>query len=136
LTVASDDAPDELVISGHASLVAVARRTASRLGIRVYDVPAARALPLREFAALRRSWRDALGAAHVRPPKLPVFSPSTVSLTIEPRLVLVDGLTSCVRIRQTLRTLSRHGVRRVHRIGAIESRALVTATSEAGGMTC
>jgi [acyl-carrier-protein] S-malonyltransferase len=118
LSLATDNAPHELILIGRQALVAAASRTARQLGVAAAPVPPHRALPAPELATARREWRAALEAAEMRQPRFPVFSCTTVNWVIDPRSVVAEGLTACVRQRQARAALARLGVRHVVDVGA------------------
>jgi [acyl-carrier-protein] S-malonyltransferase len=118
LTIASDSAPEEIVLAGRRVLVEAAACSARRLGMRAVLVPAHRAVPSPYFGSARGDWCAALHAAEIRPPRLPVFSCTTVRPVIDVRATLAEGLTAAARIRQTRRALERLGVCRLVSVGA------------------
>jgi [acyl-carrier-protein] S-malonyltransferase len=116
LTIAHDNAPGDVMLAGPTVLVEVALRTARQLGIRAVPVASA-GISAPELRSLRSSWRAALDAADIRTPTLPVFSCVSVQPILDPRSVLVEGVTAPVRFRQALLRLERVGVRRFVAIG-------------------
>jgi acyl transferase domain-containing protein len=117
LTIASESAPEEILLAGRRILVEVAACSARRLGMQAEVVPRYRAVPMREFGSARGEWLAALNAAEIRPPKFPVFCCTAIRPVIDARSTLADGLTAPARVRQTRRALERLGVRRLVRVG-------------------
>jgi acyl transferase domain-containing protein len=118
LTIASDTAPDEVLLAGRRMLVEAAARSARRLGIRAEVVPAHRAVPSPQFGPARDGWVAALHAAAIRPPRFPVFSCTAVRPVVDARAALAEGLTATARVRQSRMALERLGARRLVSVGA------------------
>jgi [acyl-carrier-protein] S-malonyltransferase len=113
LRVARDAAPEEVVVTGRRELVDVAQRSARKLGIDAFALPAYRVFPSADFAAVRREWRAALHAVEMQPPKRPVLSCTTVGPVVSPRASLSESLTAAIRVRQSRTLLRRLGVGRL-----------------------
>ena len=88
LSIARDNAPEEVILVGRRTLIDAAAGTARRLGVEAAAVPAVRAIPSPEFASVRREWRAALGGVEMRLPRLPVFSCTALHMVIDPRTTL------------------------------------------------
>jgi acyl transferase domain-containing protein len=113
LSVASDNAPGEVVLVGRRILIDAALLTTRQLGINATRVPASYATSSSHFASTRREWRKALGAVKLRPPAIPVLSCATLRMVVDPRTALAESVTSSARVRQARRVLDQLGVRRL-----------------------
>jgi acyl transferase domain-containing protein len=118
LTIASDNAPEEVILAGRRTLINAAAGTARRLGVEAAPVPAVRAIPSPEFASVRREWRIALESVEMRLPRPAVFSCTALHMVIDPRTTLAESLTASIRFRQARSVLERLGVRRLISIAA------------------
>ena len=102
LTVANDNAPGQLVLSGPLDALAEAEaRTGAR--VRRLDVCGAFHSPLMRGAA--DALRDALSAVDVHEPRFPVYSNGTARPFVDVREELVANLTRPVRWRETVLAL-------------------------------
>lgn len=112
--VANDNAPGQVVISGTKEAVERAGQFAKEKGARrvmPLAVSAPFHSPLMEPAA--RKMRDALAAATIRPPAVPIVSNVTAAETNEPELIrqlLVEQVTSRVRWRESVLSFRSLGV--------------------------
>ena len=106
LTVANDNAPGQLVLSGPLDALAEAEaRTDARA--RRLDVSGAFHSPLMAGAA--DALRDALAAVDVRHPRFPVYSNGTAQPFADVRAELVANLLRPVRWRETVLALREAG---------------------------
>jgi len=106
LTVANDNAPGQLVLSGTLDALAEAEaRTDART--RRLDVSGAFHSPLMASAA--GALHDALAAVEVRRPAFPVYSNGTARPFVDVREELVANLTRPVRWRETVLALDADG---------------------------
>jgi [acyl-carrier-protein] S-malonyltransferase len=112
LTVANDNAPGQVVLSGPAAGLEGARHELRAAGLKVIRLRVAGAFhsPAMARAALR--FRAVLATVSFRQPAVPVFSSITAAPFAEPRDDLAAALTGPVRWRQT--------VTRMHAAGASE----------------
>src|SRR5689334_9517510 len=107
--VANDNAPGQIVISGHKAAIDRAAELTKSKGIKramMLPVSAPFHSPLMKPAA--REMEEALGAATVKPPRVPVISNVTVEPTSDPdtiRRLLVEQVTARVRWRETIASL-------------------------------
>lgn len=118
LTVANDNAPGQLVLSGALDAIAEAEELArERTGARVrrLDVSGAFHSPLMEPAA--RRLRAALEATPVSAPRIPVYSNSSAAPFADVRAELAGNLLRPVRWRETLLALRAAGVERFVELG-------------------
>lgn len=114
LTVANDNAPNQVVLSGDRGGFDAATKAAKEHGLRAVPLPVTGAFHSPAMAAARPELEQALAAIDFRPPRPGVTVIS--SITTEPfddvRARLADALTEPVRWRETLLALRAQGVRR------------------------
>jgi [acyl-carrier-protein] S-malonyltransferase len=118
LTVANDNAPGQVVLSGAIELVDAAVELArSDAGARAMklDVAGAFHSPLMEPAADRL--RAALASTTVREPRFPVWSNGSAAPFADVRRELAENLLRPVRWRETLLALRAHGAERFVELG-------------------
>ncbi len=114
LEVANDNDPSQLVLSGHKAAVeraiAVAKEYGFKRGI-LLPVSAPFHCSLMKPAA--RAMEEALGAADVRAPVVPVYANVTAAPAEEPaevRRLLVEQVTGMVRWRESVAAMAEAGV--------------------------
>lgn len=113
LTLANDNAPNQVVLSGARGAFAAAGEAAREHGLRAVPLPVTGAFHSPAMAAARPELEEALAAIEFREPQ-----DATVvsSITTEPfddvRARLADALTQPVRWRETLLALRARGVER------------------------
>jgi [acyl-carrier-protein] S-malonyltransferase len=112
LTVANDNAPEQLVVAGPTPDLETARRRARPAGLRALRLPVAGAFHSPEMEPAVAGFRDALTDVEFREPRIPVVSCSTAREFTSPRAELADALVRPVRWRQTMSTLQDRGVER------------------------
>jgi len=110
LTVANDNAPEQLVVAGPADALDAARRSARSAGLRALRLPVAGAFHSQEMESAVAGFREALAEVEFREPRIPVVSCATAREFISPRSELADALVRPVRWRQTVRALRERGV--------------------------
>jgi [acyl-carrier-protein] S-malonyltransferase len=117
LTVANDNAPGQLVLSGSLSALDTAEARASETGARAkrLDVAGAFHSPLMAPAAERLA--AALADTPFAAGELPVFCNSSAAPFTDPRAELAGNLLKPVRWRQTLLALRGSGVERFVELG-------------------
>jgi [acyl-carrier-protein] S-malonyltransferase len=112
LTVANDNAPGQIVLSGPREAIDAARKSLRADGLKTLKLPVAGAFHSPAMAIVVPRFRSALAEFDFRPPRVPVIS----STTTEPFEDIRDGLTAAltrpVRWRETLLSLNRLGVTR------------------------
>lgn len=111
LTVANDNAPGQLVLSGAAEAIGEARKRVRAGGLKAIRLPVAGAFHSPLMASAVAPFRAALDAVDLRPPSLPVFSSTTAAPFEDPRAGLAAALTEPVRWRQTLVAMQSAGAR-------------------------
>jgi malonyl CoA-acyl carrier protein transacylase len=118
LTVANDNAPGQLVLSGAVDAIAEAEEAARvETGARArrLDVSGAFHSPLMQPAADRL--RAALDATPVQTPRIPVYANGTAAPFADVRAELAGNLLRPVRWRETLLALRAAGVERFVELG-------------------
>jgi [acyl-carrier-protein] S-malonyltransferase len=118
LTVANDNAPGQVVLSGPLEMidtaVELARNDAGARAMKL-DVAGAFHSPLMEPAAERL--RAALAATPIAAPDFPVWSNGSAAPFTDIRRELAENLLKPVRWRETLLALRAHGVERFVELG-------------------
>jgi [acyl-carrier-protein] S-malonyltransferase len=118
LTVANDNAPGQVVLSGALEMVdtavELARGDAGARAMKL-DVAGAFHSPLMEPAADRL--RAALAATPIAEPAFPVWSNGSAAPFVDIRRELAENLLKPVRWRETLLALRAHGVERFVELG-------------------
>ena len=112
LTVANDNAPGQLVLSGPADALDAARAELKAAGLRTIPLRVQGAFhsPAMELAV--PAFRAALAEVEVIPPRVPVLSSTTARPFDDIRRRLAEALVRPVRWRQALIALHEAGVRR------------------------
>ena len=111
---ANDNAPGQVVVSGHRGAVERAIAVAKGRGFRralLLPVSAPFHSPLMEPAA--RAMEEALAGADLRPPVVPVYANVIAAPAEEPaeiRRLLVDQVTGMVRWRESILAMTEAGV--------------------------
>lgn len=112
LTVANDNAPNQVVLSGAKDAFEAAGEAAREHGLRALPLPVTGAFHSLAMAGARPELEAALARIEFRPPAVTVIS----SITTEPfgdvRARLADALTLPVRWRETLLALRARGAER------------------------
>jgi malonyl CoA-acyl carrier protein transacylase len=117
LTVANDNSPQQVVLSGPRSALPEAAAAASELGLRpmALDVTGAFHSPMMASAA--PAFEAALEHVEVSPPRITVVSAVTTEPFDDVRLRLLEALTRPVRWRETMLALQALGVERFVEVG-------------------
>lgn len=121
LAVANDNAPGQLVVSGHLEAVTRAMRLAKERGARhsvLLPVSGPFHCPLMAPAA--RTLADALAHEPIAPPVVPLWANVTAAPVQEPdaiRRLLVEQVTAKVRWRETVEAMAAAGVTRMIELG-------------------
>jgi [acyl-carrier-protein] S-malonyltransferase len=112
LTVANDNAPDQLVLSGSNDCIAAAEERLRDAGVRVKRLPVAGAFhsPLMEPAV--EPFRAVVFETQVSEPRVPVLSCVTAAPFDDIRERLVQAITHPVRWLEVMRALRENGVSR------------------------
>lgn len=120
--LANDNSPGQVVLSGHAGAIAIARDLASEKGAkRVVDLPVSAPFHCVLMAPAAQTMATALADTIIRPPFVPVISNVTAQPVQEPqeiRRLLVDQITGTVRWRESVEWMAANGVTEVVELGA------------------
>jgi [acyl-carrier-protein] S-malonyltransferase len=112
LSMANDNAPDQVVVSGNLDALELAARQAQAAGVRAVRLPIRGAFHSPALAEARDRFAEALAGLEFRKPRIPVLSCVTARPIDEIPRRLAEGITSRVRWRETLLALRRLGVTR------------------------
>jgi malonyl CoA-acyl carrier protein transacylase len=110
VSLANDNAPGQVVLSGAPDALQAARRDAAGEGLRTADLDVAGAFhsPQMEDAVI--PFREALAEIEFRTPTVPVISCATALPFVDPREELAAALVRPVRWRETMTALAADGV--------------------------
>ena len=120
--VANDNAPGQIVISGHKAAIERAAELVKSKGIkRAMMLPVSAPFHSPLMAPAAREMEDALDAATLLPPRVPIIPNVTVEPTSDPvtiKRLLVEQVTARVRWRETIASLRARGIESVIEAGA------------------
>jgi [acyl-carrier-protein] S-malonyltransferase len=110
VSLANDNAPGQVVLSGAPVALDAAREDAAREGLRTValDVCGAFHSPQMQDAVI--PFREALAEMEFREPSVPVISCATATAFVDPREELAAALVRPVRWRETMTALAADGV--------------------------
>jgi len=117
LTIANDNSPQQIVLSGHRSDLPAAVAHAEQLGLRARELDVAGAFHSPMMASAVPRFRAALARTEFSPPRVPVFSAVTVQPFEDPRQELADALTMPVRWREVMVALHERGASKFIDVG-------------------
>jgi [acyl-carrier-protein] S-malonyltransferase len=117
LSIANDNSPQQVVLSGLRSALPAAEQTAKELGLRAIILPVTGAFHSPLMASAVPEFEAALAAVEIREPKTTVISAVTAEPFDDVRARLVQALTGPVRWRQVLLELHACGVQRYVEVG-------------------
>src|SRR4051794_8182326 len=117
VTVANDNAPGQLVLSGERASLAAAGTALREAGVRVLELNVSGAFHSPFMADAVPDFAEALGATYVRAPRVPVWSCVTAQPVDDVRRRLAEGLTAPVRWRETVLALQDSGIDRFVDVG-------------------
>jgi [acyl-carrier-protein] S-malonyltransferase len=109
VTVANDNAPGQIVLSGDLDRLDAASADARRQGLRTMRLPVAGAFHSPAMAPACAAWERALAGAELAPLHTPVVSCMTAAPIDDARAVLAASLTEPVRFREALLHLDAAG---------------------------
>lgn len=117
LTVANDNAPGQVVLSGASDAIDNAARTARELGLRAVrlDVTGAFHSPLMAEAA--EAFTEVLAGVTFSEPSAPVWCCATAAPFTDPQAQLAAALTAPVRWRELVLAMEESGIKRFADIG-------------------
>lgn len=117
VTVANDNAPGQVVVSGAGAALDALRAEARAADLKAMRLPIRGAFHSPAMATIVDEFEDAVRAIAPRPPSMPVFSGVTAAPFGDVPRGLADGLTCGVRWRETLLALDERGARRFLEVG-------------------
>jgi len=121
-TVANDNAPGQVVISGAKAAIERAAEIAKTKGVkRAMMLPVSAPFHSPLMAPAAREMEDVLASVTVKPPRVPVISNISVKPESDPdtiRRLLVEQVTGRVRWRETIVGLRDRGITSVVEVGA------------------
>lgn len=117
LTVANDNSPEQVVLSGPADTLERAAEQASAEGTRARRLPIAGAFHSPAMNPAATKFRAALERVAFTKPQVPVFSGVTAALFDDFRRRLAQGIVRPVHWRETLLSLHEWGVERFIEVG-------------------
>ena len=117
VTVANDNAPGQVVLSGPRDALARAEEVARERGARVLPIDVAGAFHSPSMAPAVAPFRSALDAVEVRAPRFPVVSCASTQPFADVRAELAEALVRPVRWRETVLALHAAGARRFVEVG-------------------
>ncbi len=117
LTVANDNSPGQIVLSGAIDQLELGKRLAREQGLRALRLPVHGAFHSPAMEDAVPHFREALNSVHFKPPRVEVFSASTAQPFKDIRKELAEAITKPVLWRQTILALHARGVRRFIELG-------------------
>jgi [acyl-carrier-protein] S-malonyltransferase len=117
LTLANDNSPEQVVLSGDAVAVDAACNRAKVDGLRAARLRVSGAFHSPAMGTAAPELEQALAAIELNEPRVPVFSGVTAAPFDDVRTRLVEGLTSPVRWREVVVALRDRGVTRFLEVG-------------------
>ena len=109
VSVANDNAPGQVVLSGAPDALQAARKDARGSGLRAVALDVSGAFHSPQMEGAVAPFREALAAVALRRPDIPVISCATTQPFGDPRQELADALISPVRWRETMVALAGAG---------------------------
>ena len=110
VSLANDNAPGQVVLSGSPDALEAAGKDAKHEGLRALPLGVAGAFHSPQMQGAVAPFRAALGEVVFETPQIPVVSCATASLFVDPGMELAEALISPVRWRDTMTTLDALGV--------------------------
>jgi malonyl CoA-acyl carrier protein transacylase len=117
LSVANDNSPQQIVLSGARSALPGAAAAARELGLRPLELDVTGAFHSPMMAAAAPEFEAALARVDVEEPRVPVLSAVTAAPFDDIRARLVEALTKPVRWRETMLALHMLGAERFVEVG-------------------
>ncbi len=117
LSVANDNSPQQVVLSGPRGALPAAEQTAKELGLRAMTLPVTGAFHSPMMASAVPEFERALAAVEIRPAVSTAISAVTAEPFDDARVRLLEALTGPVRWREVLLTLHERGVTRFVDVG-------------------
>jgi len=110
VSLANDNAPGQVVLSGAPDRLAAVRDEAAAEGLRTIDLDVAGAFHSPQMQEAVVPFREALDEMEFRTPDVPVISCATALPFADPRAELAEALVRPVRWRETMLALAAGGV--------------------------
>jgi malonyl CoA-acyl carrier protein transacylase len=110
LTIANDNAPDQLILSGNVDALDRAEPLLRERKIRAMRLPVSGAFHTELMAPAVEPFRELVAQVELREPRVPVFSCVTAEPFDNVRAQLVQALTSPVRWTDVMRSMQDRGV--------------------------
>jgi acyl transferase domain-containing protein len=117
LTVANDNSPQQVVLSGARDALPAAAAAAEEVGLRAVELPVSGAFHSPLMAPAVPEFAAALERVEIGEPRVPVLSAVTAAPFEDMRAQLVKALTMPVRWRETMLALHALGVERFIEVG-------------------
>jgi [acyl-carrier-protein] S-malonyltransferase len=117
LSVANDNSPQQVVLSGARAALPAAADHAQALGLRPRELPVTGAFHSPMMASAVPEFVDALRDVSFRAPRVPVLSAVTAMPFEDPREQLAQALTMSVRWREVVLSLHDRGVEEFVEVG-------------------
>ncbi len=117
LSVANDNSPQQVVLSGSRAALPRAAESAAEFGLRAMELPVTGAFHSPMMASAVPEFEAALQDTEVAEPAVPVISAVTAEPFDDVRKRLVQALTSPVRWRETMLALHGFGAERFVEVG-------------------
>jgi malonyl CoA-acyl carrier protein transacylase len=117
LSVANDNSPQQIVLSGARSALPVAAAAAEELGLRAMELDVTGAFHSPMMASAVPEFEAGLARADIREPRVTVVSAVTAEPFDDIRARLVEALTRPVRWRETMLALHALGAERFVEVG-------------------
>jgi [acyl-carrier-protein] S-malonyltransferase len=117
LTLANDNSPEQVVLSGDAAAIDAACKRAKAEGLRAARLRVSGAFHSPAMAQAAPELEAALARTEIREPAIPVFSGVTAAPFDQIPARLLEGLTSPVRWREIVIALRERGVTRFVEVG-------------------
>jgi malonyl CoA-acyl carrier protein transacylase len=117
LSVANDNSPQQIVLSGARAALPEAEQGAKELGLRAMILPVTGAFHSPMMASAVPAFAAELAEVEIKPARATVISAVTAEPFDDVRMRLIEALTGSVRWRETLLSLSDRGVTRFVEVG-------------------
>jgi acyl transferase domain-containing protein len=117
LSIANDNSPQQVVLSGPRPALAEAGQTAGEHGLRAIILPVTGAFHSPMMASAGPAFERALAGVEIRPASMTVVSAVTAEPFDDVRARLLEALTGAVRWREVLLALHGRGVTRFVEVG-------------------
>jgi len=117
LSVANDNSPMQVVLSGSREQLPAASAAARELGVRAMELPVTGAFHSPMMAQAVPDFSSALAGVQIAPARVPVFSAVSAQPFEDVRRQLAEALIKPVRWRETILALHERGVERFVEVG-------------------